>query len=51
MKRRLSEINDTARRSLAIKFPDSHCIFDVIYMKNLSLNKTPMAMSNDFSER
>ena len=33
MKRRLSEINDTARRSLAIKFPDSHCIFDVIYTK------------------
>ena len=30
---RLTQINDTSRRSLAIKFPETHYLFDIIYMK------------------
>jgi hypothetical protein len=47
MKRRLSEINDTARRSLAIKFPDSHCIFDVIYTKKFESQQD----AHDYEQR
>ncbi len=47
VKRRIAEINDTARRSLAIKFPDSHCIFDVIYTKKFESQQD----AHDYEQR
>ena len=45
---RLAEINDTSRRSLARKFPETHYLFNVIHTKRFETEQEAYNYEQDF---
>ena len=48
VEKRLAEINDTARKSLAKRFPETHCLFDIIFTKKFECQQDAYDYEQEF---